>query len=132
MNDPVLNLDSVPNQLIEYTPEIARNCAERGARWMDDHLVGWALPDIINTERLDMSASFQCIWGQTASWLVRNGQSANSFHDVANQYGKDRQWVIDHGFDIGVVIYFTPNFKMYEMLLCAWLEQIEKRRAEDA
>lgn len=161
----------------DYTPEIARACAYRGAIWLDSVCPTWA--NEIDTDRLNMESNYACVLGQAGTCVIESIQRTRSTLPYWRRVGwadasysttinylryvgltddSWGNWSTEFGFYIrepvvkgieslslvevepGIVTITTNNNDelaaltreckvRWEMLQCAWLEEIAKRRA---
>ena len=134
-----------------WTPAMARRRATRGARLLDQLAPGWTQE--IDREQLHMHDSSYCVLGQAGDYLVETlaprtwevlrweaeqdpgyqpGEPLVDY-DIAlpyvfrERFGLNHQ-AAEHGFTLPDCIGTCQIPTAWEMLDCAWLEQILARR----
>lgn len=87
---------------------------ERGAQWLDRVYPEWV--DVINLDKLNMSNSSLCVWGQITKLKSRGW---DLIMKVTRGTTGNEDWVTTHGFET----YFEHG-----ELTALWTEEIKKRR----
>ena len=115
-----------------YTPERARAASAKGVVFLKERCSDWRA--IVDKNKLDMSNPRLCMLGQTAPCLLgAAGDPCDEpfdYHDVVRAFSPDDytgsdMWAIEHGFDVPYAGNYSIKIMWYEMLKCAWLEQLE-------